>query len=131
MLTTKTHTNNRQSRWLLSLAILCSIFSFAGYLHYTPPLQQPTQTELLLSQEGQDTKAAVYFCQTIEKSKVEKTSFLQPVYLNSQLSYNRLTEIQFKAFSQPLVFNKAVDRFFPIKTIPQSSDEDLFISYIG
>jgi len=131
MLLKKTCTEKNQTGYLLLVALLLSTFSVSGFPNYSQPLKQTTQIELLLSYDLESTQDAKYIYETIEKCNPITASISKVCPINYLLIYERRIETCFKSVLQQAAFNKISDRFYRIKTIPQSSKEDSFISLIG
>lgn len=121
----------RQTKWLLTVALFLSLFSFSGYTGISQTLQEATQTELVLSDRKDTTKRAVHFYDTLLADRSESGPVSKTCLANYLLSYNRLVEIRFKNLSEPPGIRKLSDHFYQVKTIPQSSKEDNFVSSIG
>ncbi len=131
MTSKKTYPKEKQTIWLLSVALLLSIFSFSGYLTNSQSLQQATQTELVLTSKHKTTKRVVSFYNAFEISKSGTVHVSNSHQANYLLSYNRFIEIRFKNLSKQPRFKNASDHLYLVKTIPQNSNEDHFISFIG
>jgi len=128
-----TYQNNMMTKWLLAVTLIVNIFSISGYSdHYQSRLQKATKTELVISNHRKLGKRTVSY-----KKAVENISFLAP--LNSlyksrkyQLStHNTLTKVKLDNILRQYYTQKPDYPFLRPKTIPTSSDEDIFVSYIG
>ena len=131
MLTQKTYPKEKQTKWLLTVALILSLFSFSGYVSSSQSLKQATQTELPISGNLKTSKRGVSYYQSFEKRKPETPLVSQNYQAIYRFTYNRLVQVRFRNLSkQPRVKN-TLDDFFHAKISPLSSKEDDFVSDIG
>jgi len=124
---------DRLTKWLLTVTLLFSIFTFSGYAGNSQSRQQETtQTELVVSNNHKICKQAISY-----KKGLELISFISPLnssdknWINSLITYNILTKVKLDNISRQFHSHKSADHFLQVKTIPQSSDEDIFDAFIG
>jgi len=131
MFSKKTYKEEKQTGCILLLALLLSTFSLSGFPYNSQPLKQATQIELMLSHDLESKKDAVYIYETAEKCNPVTASISKICSVNCLLFYERLIETRFKNILFQVIANKISERFYPVKTIPQTSKEDSFILPIG
>jgi len=131
MSTNKTCIEEKQTGCILLVAILLTAFSLSGFQNNSQPLKQATQIELVLSYNLESTKGATYIYEIVEKYNPATAPISKIYAVNYWSFYERLIETRFKSVLLQTTFSKISDRFYPIKTIPQNSKEDSFISFIG
>jgi len=131
MLSKKTYTEEKQTGYILLVALLLSTFSLSGYWGNSQPLQKATQIELVFSKYQESTKDTVYIYEIFETCESVAEPFSKICPVNYLSFYKQLIETQFRSVSQKVTLNKASNHFYPIKTIPLNSKEDSFISLIG
>lgn len=118
------------SKWLLRVTILLSVFTFAGNSGSSKSLYQPNaQTEIVCTLYSKTTKTTTSFKNTLSiKPKENFDYFLNSCWTISLLAYERQIKVRFDNTSKLHFLNYKADFFLIIKTIPQNSGEDNFIS---
>jgi hypothetical protein len=128
-----TYHKDKLTKWLLTVTLLFSIFTFSGYAgNYQSRQQQATQTELVIPSNHKTCKRTISYKKAFEL--ISSNGFLISTYkswTNTLFTYNILTKIKLDSISRQFCFHKPTDRFLQVKTIPQNSDEDIFITFIG
>ncbi|MGK7392484.1 MAG: hypothetical protein ACNS60_19170 [Candidatus Cyclobacteriaceae bacterium M2_1C_046] len=124
---------DKLTKWLLTVALFFSIFTFSGYAGYSQSRQQQaTQTELVISNNHKTCKRTISFKKAFELTSCN--DFLISTYknwTNTLFTYNILTKVKLDSISKQFCSYKSADRFPQVKTIPKSSDEDIFATFIG
>jgi hypothetical protein len=116
---------NQLSKWLLAITLVCNCFIFQGTAFNSSSEQQKSiQTELIFSHKQKFHKRIIFFSKEFTPSTVKDyfekhgTTFLS--------RYNNLVTVKLVSLSKEMYSFQIADRFLQIKTIPQSSDEDIF-----
>jgi hypothetical protein len=121
------------TNWLLTVTLFFSFFTFSGYAGNFQSIQQkPTQTELVISNKRKSCKQVISYRKAFGLL-IDNEFLISPYknWTNALYAYNILTKVKFDFISKQFNFLTFVDRFLQIKTIPQSSDEDIFATFIG
>ena len=128
-----TYHKDKLTKWLLTVTLLFSIFTFSGYAGNSQSRQQQTtQTELVISSNHKTCKRTISYKKAIVL--IRCNDFLISPYkcwTNTLSTYNILTKVKFDSISRQFCSQKSANSFLPVKTIPQSSDEDFFVTFIG
>jgi hypothetical protein len=131
--TKHTYHKIKLTNWLLTVTLFFSFFTFSGYgCNFQSIQQKPTQTELLISNMRKSCKQVISYRKAF--GLLIDNEFLISPYKNWKNilhGYNLLTKVKFDSILKQFNFLKFVDHFLQIKTIPQSSDEDIFATFIG
>jgi hypothetical protein len=124
---------DKLTKWLFTVTLLFCIVTFSGHVGNSPSRQlQTTQTELVFSNNSKICKRTVSY-----KKGIELTHLISPLnsfdknWINSLITHNILTKVKLDNISRQFYSHKAVNHFLQVKTIPQSSDEDIFATFIG
>jgi hypothetical protein len=124
---------DKLTKWLLTVSLLFSIFTFSGYAgNYQSRQQQATQTELVISINHKTCKRTISYKKAFEL--ISSNDFLISPYnswTNTLFIYNILTKVKLDSISRQFCFRRSADHFLQKKSIPQSSDEDFFVIFIG
>lgn len=134
MNTQYTYHKSKQKKWLLTVTLLFSIFSILGYSgNLQSKNKQTTQTELVISSNYKPYKQHAVSYKKVYNSIVcnDYITSTSCSWKNAILSYNQQTKIRYNNISRQFNSYKAADCFLNVKTIPQSSDEDIFATFIG
>lgn len=117
-------------KWLLIPALFVSLFSFAGPVGQSSLQPQKTQTEFVFSNTTKPRYKVADYKQQIPcpLRALDRTSIR---YNNTLLAYCRLSKVKFNRLSHQSVFITTRCLLRHIKTIPQSSDEDIAALPIG
>ena len=121
---------SKLSKWLLTGAMLLSVFAFSGYYNNSTLLNNvKAQTELVYSTKTKNKKFAVFFKKVIYPS--DKHIFLN--YFSNHLTtllltYNKLIKVKFDNISKQYKSIDQADKFVQLKNIPSNSSKDIFIS---
>jgi hypothetical protein len=122
-----TYHKGKLTKWLLAATLFFSIFTFSGYDgNYQSRYQQTTLTELVISNNHEACKRIISF----EKAfgLITYIDFLTSPYknwTNTLFTYNILTKVKINSLSRQFYSHKSADCSLQVKTIPQSSDEDI------
>jgi hypothetical protein len=113
--------------WLLTAGIFLGLFIFPGYTGN--PLitrQQPTQTELVFSNNCKIAKRTIAYNRTLTSACKNKTFNNTRKYeAIALLTSNRLIKVKLDNIFKLFYSGKIACWFIQIKRIPQSSNEDL------
>ena len=117
---------------IFALAFLISLSFSPGYVNYVNNLaRQKTKTELVVSYKAKTPK----WIKSLYKKVNAKTFTKSPASIKYELvllqAYNKLTKIKFDNLKQHSPLIKSPGCFYPLKTVPQSSKENDFISFAG
>lgn len=128
-----TYQKDKLKKWLLTVTLLFSIFTFSGYAsNHQSREQHTTQTELVISSNHKTCKQTVSYKKAFDLTS--SNDFLINPYksrTNTLFTYNILTKVKFDSLSRQFYSHKSTTPFLQVKTIPQSSDEDIFATFIG
>jgi hypothetical protein len=128
-----TYYKGKLTKWLLTVTLFFSIFTFTGYAgHSQPGRQQATQTERVLSNHHKTCKRTISYKKAFAPSSCN--DFIISPYknwTNTLFTYHLLTKVAFGSMSMRFLSQKPARHFLREKTIPQSSDEDIFTTFIG
>jgi hypothetical protein len=128
-----TYNKDKLTKWLLTVTLFFSIFTFSGYAGNSQSRQQQaTQTELVISNNHKTCKRTISFKKAFELVSCN-AFFISPYrnWTNTLLTYNLLSKVKFDSISKQFCSHKSADHFLQVKTIPQNSDEDSFATIIG
>jgi len=124
---------DKLTKWLLTITLLFSVFTFSGYASNSQSRQQQaTQTELVISNNHKTCKRVISYKKYFEL--ISYNDFLISTYIswaNTLFTYNILTKVKLDSISKQFYSYKSTGRFLQVKTIPKSSDEDIFVTFIG
>jgi len=127
-----TYHKDKLTKWLLTVTMFFSIFTFSGYAGDSQSRQQqPTQTEIVISNH-KTWKRTIPFKKAFER--ISCNDFLVSNcknWTNTLFTYNILTKVKLDSISRQFCSHKPAGHFLQVKTIPQSSDEDIFTTFIG
>ncbi|SHG66412.1 hypothetical protein SAMN05443549_105273 [Flavobacterium fluvii] len=133
MMNTQYPYKDKLTKWFLAVTLLLGIFAFSGYANNLQSRQlQTTQTELVVSNNHKICKRAISY-----KKGIELSLFISPQnsfdknWANALITHNLLTKVKLDTISRQFYSHKPANLFLQVKTIPQSSDEDIFATYIG
>lgn len=130
---------NTFSKWLLSATLILSLFAFSGYATEPQPRQsQAAKTELVLC-HGHPFGTTHFnskriSCYRLLINAIDQRSaigFYEPELDNAVLQHARLIKTSLNSLTKHFLSFNPVARFHPLKTIPQSTDEDSFNSRKG
>ena len=128
-----TYHKDKTTKWLLTVTLFFSIFTFSGYAGNSQSRQQQaTQTELVISNNHKTCKRTISFKKAFEL--ISCNDFLISPYknwTNTLFTYNLLTKVKLDSISRQFCSHKSADHFLQAKTVSQSSDEDIFATFIG
>lgn len=128
-----TYHKDKLTKWLLTVTLFFSIFTFSGYAGNSQSRQQlATQTELVISNNHKTCKRTISFKKAFELTSC-KDFLINPYtnWTNTLYTYNLLTKVKLDSISRQFCSHKSADHFLQVKTIPQNSDEDIFATFIG
>jgi hypothetical protein len=115
------------SKWLLAVILLLSAFAFSGYSSNSNSLyQQKAQIELVCSVNKRTANQTASYKRLLHPGC--KTHRYE---IGILLHHNRLTQTKLDYISKNLYSIPHTARFIQIKTIPQTSSEDIFTSITG
>ncbi len=121
----------KQMKWLLTVTFLFSFFTFSGYPGHYQSRQQATQTELVIS-NVKTCKRTISYKKAIEPNSSNHFLINPFIYRADTLyAYNKLTHVKLTSVTRQSYSTKSFHRFLQVKTIPQSSDEDILVSFTG
>lgn len=121
---------HKLSKWLLTVAMLLSVFAFSGYNNNSTLLNNvKAQTELVCSTKTKKKKFTVLFKKVIYPS-ISHTFFnyLRNHSTALSLTYNKLIKVKFDNISKKYKSIEHPDKFVQLKNIPLNSSKDFFIS---
>lgn len=128
-----TYHKEKLTNWLLTITLFFSIFTFSGYAGNSElRLEQENVPELIISNKQTTYKRTISYkkafkfiiCKDLLKSPCKN-------WRNTLFTLNILTKVKFKSISRQFYAFKTADFFLQPKNIPQSSDEDIFLTSIG
>jgi hypothetical protein len=118
------------AKWLLISTLFVGIFGFSGSAGQSSFQQQKTQTEFLFSNNVRSGgRFANYKLSAVYSRSALAT--VGVVHRNAILTYGRLLKVRFDLLSRQPVFVSTCCLFRHVKTIPQSSGEDISAFLIG
>jgi hypothetical protein len=125
-----TYYQNRMLKWLLSITLLFSVFSFSGYTGNSPLSHlQSTQTELVISKVQKTGKQTFSFKKAFELFHGNELALSPNInWSNALFASNLRTQVKLSSASKHFYTHVSGNRFLPEKTIPQSTDEDIYPS---
>ncbi len=127
----KTYHASRLSNWFLIAAFVLSVFSFSGYVGNDKTQLKTTQTEFVSSYKTKKvrrtlslTKAFAFVYSEIPPLSIlgYETHFL--------IAFNRLIKTQIDHSTKQCLSFKSIEQLH-IKTIPQSTNEDIASALLG
>lgn len=127
----KTYHAGRLSNWVLIAAFVLSVFSFSGYVGNAKTQLKTTQTEYVSSYKTKKVirtlslaKACVFVYSNIPPLSIlgYETHFL--------IAFNRLIKTQIDHNTKQCLSFKSIEQLH-IKTIPQSTNEDIASALLG
>lgn len=128
-----TYHKDKLTKWLLTVTLFFSVFTFSGYDgNYQSRCQPATQTELVISNNHKTCKRTISYKKAfglIRYNDCFKSPYKNRT--NTLFTYNILTKVKLNSISRRFCFHKPVDCFLQLKTIPQNSDADIFVIFIG
>jgi hypothetical protein len=124
---------DKLTKWLFTVTLLFSIFTFSGYAGNSQSRQLETnQTELVVSNYSKICKRAVSYKKGVELSHlISPLSNSDKNWINVLFTYNILAKVKLDNISRQFYYYVPTNHFLQVKTIPQSSDEDIFATFIG
>src|SRR6266850_3504284 len=126
------HFHKMISTWLLTVTLFLGLFGFTGYSNNTFSREKETRTtELVVSITTTAKRAAYYprvFAQFHQSSRCD---FCQSDFDLLACFHNRLFKTRIDQNSRQVSSFQKTARFFQQKTLPQSPDEDGFLSNRG
>jgi hypothetical protein len=128
-----TYYKGNLTKWLLTVALFFSIISFAGYAsNYNTSLQQVTKTERVLSNKIKTYKRTITFKNAFAYS-LRKNSYSNTYkdWKNALIVLDCLSKVKADDVARKFNLYIPYEQFRHVKTIPQSSKEDLFVPCIG
>lgn len=128
-----TYPKEKLIKLLLTVTLLFSIFTFSGYAgNYQSKQQQKAQTELVISSKHKTFKRALSCKKAVELLSCKDCLVRTYCGLTDRLfACNLLAKVNFVSVSRQFCSHGSATRFLQVKTIPQSSDEDAFLPFIG
>ncbi len=124
---------DRLTKWLLTLTLLFSVFTFLCNIGNLQTRQQESkQIEIVASINSKIYNRAISY-----KKGLKLVSFISPInalyksWKNSLITSNLLTKVKLDNISKQYQSHKFAYRFLQVKKISQSSDEDIFATLIG
>jgi hypothetical protein len=128
-----TYHKDKLTKCLLAAALLFSVFTFSGYDgNCQSSYKQTAKTELIFSNNCKTCKRTISYKKAFEL--IPYNDFLISPFknrTNTLFAYKILTKVKLDSISRRFYSHKSADCFLQVKTIPQSSDEDIFITFIG
>ena len=128
-----TYQKDKLKKWLLTVTLLFSIFTFSGYASNQQSREQhTTQTELVISSNHKTCKRTVSYKKAFDLTS--SSDFLINPYkswTNALFTHKIITKVKLDSLSRQFYSHKSAAQFLQVKTIPQSSDEDIFATFIG
>lgn len=118
------------AKWLLISTLFVGLFGFSGLAGQSSFQQQKTQTEFLFSNKLRSGGRVANY----KLSVIHPQNALAPTSVfnrNAILTYGRLLKVRFDHLSRQPVFVSTCCLFRHVKTIPQSSGEDITAFLIG
>jgi hypothetical protein len=125
-----TYCKVKLSKWVLIATIFLSVFAFSGYTGNPQARQQKTiPTELVFCQKSKTPKHTYLFIKAVTSTLNYKVSKQIKEYESVFLyAYNRLAKVKYDNLSAKAFLFWPAYRFTQVKTIPRSSNEDIFFS---
>jgi hypothetical protein len=127
-----TYRKDKITKWLLTVALFFSVFSFSGYAgNYQLKNQQTTQVELVVSGKYKVCKRTISYLKAFEIESCND-SFIRHCkdWKAALLFFNERTKAKLNYILRQFILYKSADYFLHIKTIPTNSDEDIFVTFI-
>lgn len=127
-----TNRTSTYSKWLLTATLCLSFFAFSGYSAEPQPGQfQITKTELVLTTNPNSGRIASHLSLLYATHQLVAHDFNVRDLDRAVLRHTRLIKTTLNSLTKHFLFFNPVARFHPLKTIPQSTDEDSFNSLKG
>ena len=128
----RAHNNKKVSTWLLTVTLFLGLFTFTGYSGITvSQAKEARTTELIVSVKTNPKRAASYARAFAQFHQGNRCDFRQPEFDLPTCFHNRLFKTRIDQNSRQVSSLRKPARFFQPKTVPQNSDEDLFITLRG
>jgi hypothetical protein len=123
------HYQTRLTKLLLAIALFCNFFIFSGYASNTSATKQhqSIQTELVDGFKHKNKARILSFNRTIFAPDTHTACVSETSKTAVRLTYNHLMKVKFDNLSKRFNTIPIALRFFQLKTIPQSSEEDITI----
>ena len=132
MLQQTTYQKHSLTKLFFALAFLISPYFTPGYVNYTTAfLQQKAKTEVVVSYKAKIPNWIKSFHKKSNPKSITKPPALKNYSADFLLAFNKLTKVRFDNLKQHSFLIKSPGCFYPLKTVPQSSNENDFISFIG
>jgi hypothetical protein len=128
-----TYLKDKLTKWLLTVVLFFSIFTFSGYDGNSQSRQQQaTQTELVISNCHKTCNRTISYKKAFGLFSYNNF-FISPCknWTNTLFTYSILTKVKLDSISSQFYSHKPAFHFLQVKTIPQISDEDNFVTFIG
>ncbi|MBC7845439.1 MAG: hypothetical protein H7Y10_02995 [Flavobacterium sp.] len=123
---------DRLTKWLLTVTLLFSVFTFSGYSGNFQSRQLETpQTEIVVSNFPKIYKRAVSYKKGMELINFSPLNSSDKNWAYALFTYNILTKVSLDTITSEFYSHKPTKLFLQVKTIPQSADEDIFATFIG
>lgn len=121
---------SKLTQWLLRVTLIFAIFTVSGYAGNSEPIQQKgVQTELVISGNYKASKRTISYIKAFKLIRYnDQLTSTCNSWINTLFTYNILTEVKFNSISRQFYSHRSASRFLPVKTIPQSTDEDIFVN---
>lgn len=125
-------TLNTLSKWLLTTTLFLGLFTFSGNVSNVPSQQyQPPKTELIhFARNSKRTFSYKAVFALLYKVSVPSSVF-KSLHLTLSLLHSKLVKTRLGANLTLAIPCYCTASFFHLKTIPQSSDEDVSLSHRG
>jgi hypothetical protein len=118
------------AKWLLISTLFVGLFAFTAPGGPSSLQQQKAQIELVFSNRVKSGyRTAYYKLRVVRSQSAFNRTCIQ--YSNTISAYGRLSKVKFDQLSQQPVFVSTCCLFRQVKTIPQSSGEDISAFLIG
>ena len=122
---------NKLTKYLLTISMLFSVFTFYGFVGQSISQQhKTTQTELVFSSK-KTLKKKVFYKKAVSLSLESVLNSSLTYFKNVLMSYNVLTKVAFNSVSKKTQSFELINIFLQRKTIPQISDQDNFLFLIS
>ena len=132
MLQQTTYQKHSLTKLFFALAFLISLSFTPGYVNYTTAfLQKKAKTELVVPYKAKTPNWIKSFNKKSNAKSITKSPALKNYEAGFLLAFNKLTKAKFDNLKQHPPLIKSPECFYSLKTVPQSSKENDFISFIG
>jgi len=123
---------NKFSKYLLTISLFFSLFSFSGYAeNYYFPQKSTTQTELLFVNKQKISKRVISYKKAFADNIAAQVFSSVENRKQSLITYNMLVKVNFDAISKHLDTFEIENGFLQQKAIPQTPNEDNFTTVLG